>query len=96
MTHSEERLAVKLLPQKRRSTRKMKLLRGIRRHSEGSRETEKMSQWKSQNGYRGRRITVRVERHINPKKDKWPQMLCVETNKISLDVTIPREVTGDP
>lgn len=55
-----------------------------------------MSQWKRQNGYRGRRITVRVERHINPKKDKWPQMLCVETNKMSLDVTIPREVTGDP
>lgn len=36
------------------------------------------------------------EAHINPKKDKWPQMLCVETNKMSLDVTIPREVTGDP
>lgn len=25
---------------------------------------------KTESGYRGRRVTVRVERHINPKNDK--------------------------
>lgn len=74
----------------------MKVLRGIRGHSEGSREMEKDEPTKkTESGYRGRRITVRVERHINPKKDTRPQMLCME-NKMSLDVTITREVTGDP
>lgn len=49
----------------------MKVLRGIRGHSEGSREMEEDEPTKkTESGYKGRRITVRVERHINPKKDK--------------------------
>ena len=57
-------------------------------------EEEPMKETES--GYRGRRITVGVERHTNPKKDKGLQALWMGTNKMSLDITISKEVTGDP
>lgn len=41
-----------------------------RGHSEGARELEEEEPLKeTQSGCRGRRLTVRVERHTNPKKD---------------------------
>lgn len=39
---------------------------------------------------------MRVERHISPKKDECRQMLWMGTNKMSLDLTIGKEVTEDP
>lgn len=67
---------------------------GLNEGSKGNEEKTMKSQgrWRKNgwrrhrgNGYRGRRITMRVERHISPKKDECRQMLWMGTNKMSLE-----------